>query len=62
MLILLATLNEIFNQITTSDVDEVRKRAIKFLLAKVPSFLDEPTPQAKELEETIIKDVKQVIL
>ena len=63
--LLKATLNEIFNQINTAELEEVRKRAIKFLVAKLPGLFDSsaapsPTnPFNKELEDIIVKNVKQ---
>jgi hypothetical protein len=62
-----ATLNEIFNQINTAELEEVRKRAIKFLVSKLPGLFDNTgaatatnTPFNKELEDIIVKNVKQV--
>jgi len=61
-----ATLNEIFNQINTAELEEVRKRAIKFLVAKLPGLFDSTgtappaSPFNKELEDIIVKNVKQV--
>lgn len=61
-----ATLNEIFNQINTAELEEVRKRAIKFLVSKLPGLFDSTgaaptnTPFNKELEDIIVKNVKQV--
>lgn len=63
-----STLNEIFNQINTAELEQVRKRAIKFLVTKMPILLEyvateTPTPAAnKEFEDLIIKNVKQVLL
>jgi len=58
--ILQAALNEIFNQINTAVVEEVRKRAIKFLVAKLPAYLEQSG--SKDLEDIIIKHVKTVFL
>ena len=58
-----ATLNEIFNQINTAEVEEVRKRAIKFLVAKIPAFMKESAEGAhKDLEDLIVKHVKQALI
>jgi len=63
-----ATLNEIFNQINTAELEEVRKRAIKFLVGKLPGLFDVSatappnSPFNKELEDIIVKNVKQVII
>jgi hypothetical protein len=61
-----ASLNEIFNQINTAELDEVRKRAIKFLVAKIPTLLVEtaisPATSNKELEDLVIKNVKEVLV
>jgi hypothetical protein len=67
-----STLNEIFNQINTAELEEVRKRAIKFLVSKLPGLFDVSSqasaappannPFNKELEDVIIKNVKQVLL
>lgn len=58
-----STLNEIFNQINTAVVETVRKRAIKFLVAKIPALLKEfPDCANKPLEEEIIKHVKQALV
>ena len=62
----IATLNEIFNQINTAELEEVRKRAIKFLVTKLSGLFDStatPSPSNpfnKELEDIIVKNVKQV--
>lgn len=68
-----ATLGEIFNQINTAELEEVRKRAIKFLVAKIPGLFtgvdstatataaaNNTSPLNKELEDLIVKHVKQV--
>lgn len=52
------SLKEIFNQITTTEVEEVRKRAIKFLVAKVPQL---ETILNRDIEEFIVKSTKQVL-
>lgn len=60
-----STLNEIFNQITTADLEEVRKRAIKFLVAKIPGYLEQSTTSGistKDLEDSIVKHVKTVLI
>jgi hypothetical protein len=63
-------LAEIFNQIATAELEEVRKRAIRFLVSKVPGLFTATSPAAsadtatnlfnKELEDLIVKHVKQV--
>lgn len=60
-----SALNEIFNQINTAVVEEVRKRAIKFLVAKLPAYLQSVTVLpggSKDLEEIIIRHVKTVLI
>jgi hypothetical protein len=57
-----ATLSEIFNQITTAELEVVRKRAIRFLVAKVPSILEQQQQNSHEFEELVIKHVKQVLV
>jgi hypothetical protein len=63
-----STLGEIFNQINTAELEEVRKRAIKFLVSKLPALFaasaNATTPSLfnKELEDLVIKNVKQVLL
>ena len=56
-----ATLDEIFNQITTAVLEEVRKRAIKFLVVKIPALLAEHV-LGKELEDALVKHVKLVLV
>jgi hypothetical protein len=72
-----ATLTEIFNQISTTEVEEVRKRAIRFLTYKIP-LLDTSGQQGiqnastdtvagdravltKDVENFLIKLIKQVL-
>ena len=59
-----STLNEIFNQINTAELEEVRKRAIKFLVSKLPLYLQQTNEinPTKDLEESIVKHVKTVII
>lgn len=62
-----SVLNEMFNQINTAELEEVRKRAIKFLVCKIPALLKEPeTPELillhKGLEDAIVKHVKQALV
>lgn len=52
------TLTEIFNQINTADLEEVRKRAIKFLVHKIPTI--ESEVMSKDVEDYLIKQIKQV--
>ena len=49
-----------FNQISTAELDEVRKRAIKFLVTKLPAFIEESPAPTKEFEDLVVKHVKQV--
>ena len=64
------TLNAIFNQINTAELEEIRKRAIKFLVAKIPAMVEPAGAGAvtaastvinKEVEELLVKHVKQVL-
>lgn len=58
-----STLGEIFNQINTSDLEQVRKRAIKFLVIKIQALMkDTPEVSLKDLEESIVKNVKQALV
>jgi hypothetical protein len=52
-----ATLVEIFNHIKSTDLEEVRKRAIKFLVTKLPTL-----ELNKEAEELVIKLTKEVLV
>ena len=73
MSIIIATLGEIFNQIGSAELEEVRKRAIKFLVTKIPTLFppvhglitqhlptNSATPFNKEFEELVVKHIKQV--
>lgn len=61
--LILATLGEIFNQINTSDLEQVRKRAIKFLVIKIQALMkDSSEGSHKDLEESIVKNVKQALV
>jgi hypothetical protein len=68
IIIILATLNEIFNQINTAELEEVRKRAIKFLVTKIPVYIEQQSTATaaatttKDLEDLIIKQVKTVLI
>ena len=63
-----SSLNEIFNQINTAELEQVRKRAIQFLVSKIPALFEEanrnPSPTSpfnKELEESLVKHIKHVL-
>jgi hypothetical protein len=58
-------LNEIFNQITTAELEEIRKRAIKFLVSKLPTLIESSATNTqfnKEFEDLVVKNVKQVLV
>ena len=58
-------MNEIFNQITTAELEEVRKRAIKFLVSKLPTLIESSATNTqfnKEFEDLVVKNVKQVLV
>ena len=60
------TLNAIFNQINTAELEEIRKRAIKFLVTKLPVMIESTASGNgaiinKEVEELLVKHVKQVL-
>lgn len=60
-----STLGEIFNQITTAELEEVRKRAIKFLVSKIPTLFGpglSNTIYNKEFEDLVVTHVKQVLV
>lgn len=58
-----STLDEIFNQINTAELEIVRKRAIKFLVAKIPVILKESAENSiKGFEEAIVKHVKLALI
>lgn len=60
------TLNAIFNQINTAELEEIRKRAIKFLVAKLPVMIEPNSSSSsgiinKDVEELLVKHIKQVL-
>ncbi|RNA30903.1 apoptosis inhibitor 5 isoform X2 [Brachionus plicatilis] len=61
------TLNEMFNQINTAELDQVRKRGIKFLCGKLPQFFSSATTDPscsifnKEIEDLLVKNVKRAL-
>lgn len=70
-----STLGEIFNQIGSAELEEVRKRAIKFLVTKIPTLFppvhglitqhlptNSATPFNKEFEELVVKHIKQALV
>lgn len=67
ILIFKATLNEMFNQINTAELDKVRKRGIKFLCAKLPQFFSSGSSDPsfsmfnKEIEDLLVKNVKRTL-
>ena len=52
------TLTEMFNHINTAGIEEVRKRAIRYLVTKIPQL--ESNVLTKDVEDFLIKQIKQV--
>ncbi|CAF0728769.1 unnamed protein product [Brachionus calyciflorus] len=62
-----ASLDEMFNQINTAELDQVRKRGIKFLCTKLPQFFSSASTDSsfsmfnKEIEDLLVKNVKNAL-
>lgn len=62
-----ATLDEMFNQINTAELDQVRKRGIKFLCTKLPQFFSSAATDTsfsmfnREIEDILVKNVKNAL-
>lgn len=56
-----------FNQINTAELDQVRKRAVKFLCAKIPQFFSNAASDPsysvfnKEIEDLLVINVKRTL-
>jgi hypothetical protein len=66
------TISEIFNQINVSEIDQVRKRAINFLVTKLPLFIDNNSATTtaastefhlnKDIEDLLVQNVKKSLM